>query len=709
MICPPTSVRAILISMKFHTTPRRRNGAPIPQLLLATMVCLSTAVVSPSIWATPQVSACNDFDEYVNGAWRSATELPPNRARVGSFDTLAQANARLLDAALKELVADPALQSSPGLKLLADYYRSGMDEAAIERQGLGAVQPLLERIAKLDRQGLPVLLGDLARLGVASPLALIVGIDAKDATRHVLSMSQAGLGLPDRDDYAKTDPTTVRIKAAYHQHATVLLTTANGNSSSADAASAQAAIDLLMAFEGQLAEASMTLVQRRDPNAIYNPVTIGSLQTDAPGLNWSALLTTYTARQDFADGKIPIVLGQPAFARAVARLVKDAPMAVWRDYLRVRLLDTIAPHGPKQLAQSHFDYTQTAQRGLQARPPRIEEVIQHIGGRTGGQPLGQTLGELFTAKAFSPHAKSRALQMVDDIRAGMRQRVKTSPWMSPATQVVALEKLDAMTTKIGAPNQWKTYDGLKLSPDDYLGNLLKVSAWSTEDRLPDLQRPVDRTRWNTSPHIVNAFAASGNQIVFPAGILQPPFFDASADDASNFGAIGMVIGHEITHHFDDRGRQFDALGNLRDWWLPADVTAYRDRADRVANIYSGFEPLPGKPINGRQTLGENLSDVGGMQIAYAGLQIALERQKKAGTPVPLIDGHTPEQRFFMANAIVWRIKWRNEALISQIRTGQHSPGRWRILGPMSNMQAFAQAFSCKPDDAMASKDPIIVW
>jgi putative endopeptidase len=709
MICPPTSVRAILISMEFQTTPRQRNGAPIPQLLLATMVCLSTAVVSPSIWATPQVSACNDFDEYVNGAWRSVTELPPNRARVGSFDTLAQANARLLDAALKELVADPARQSSPGLKLLADYYRSGMDEAAIERQGLGAVHPLLERIAKLDRQGLPVLLGDLARLGVASPLAFFVGIDAKDATRHVLSLSQAGLGLPDRDDYAKTDPTTVRIKAAYRQHATVLLTTANGKASSADAASAQAAIDLLMAFEGQLAEASMTLVQRRDPNAIYNPVTVDSLQTDAPGLNWNALLATYTARQDIADGKTPIVLGQPAFARAVARLVKDAPMTVWRDYLRVRLLDTIAPHGPKHLAQSHFDYTQKAQRGLQARPPRIEEVIQHIGGRTGGQPLGQTLGELFTAKAFSPHAKSRALQMVDDIRAGMRQRVKTSPWMSSATQVVALEKLDAMSTKIGAPSQWKTYDGLKLSPDDYLGNLLKVSAWSTEDRLPDLQRPVDRTRWNTSPHIVNAFAASGNQIVFPAGILQPPFFDAGADDASNFGAIGMVIGHEITHHFDDRGRQFDALGNLRDWWLPADVAAYRARADRVVNIYSGFEPLPGEPINGRQTLGENLSDVGGMQIAYAGLQIALERQKKAGTPAPLIDGHTPEQRFFMANAIVWRIKWRNEALINQIRTGQHSPGRWRILGPMSNMQAFAQAFSCKPDDAMASKDPIIVW
>ena len=695
--------------MQSPSTSLCRQGARTPKFLAVLVVCLSTAVVSPPIWATPQVSACNDFDEFVNGAWRSATELPPNRARVGSFDTLARANDRLLEAALKELVTDPTRQSSPGLKLLADYYRSGMDEAAIERQGLGAVQPLLDRIARVDRQGLLVLLGDLARLGVASPLALSVGIDAKDATRHVLSISQAGLGLPDRDDYAKTDPTTMRVKAAYRQYAALLLAAVNDKAPSADTANTRDAVDALMAFEVELAAASMTLVQRRDPNAIYNPVTVASLQTDAPGLNWNSLLATYTAQQDIANGKTPIVLGQPSFARAVARLVQDTPMPVWRDYLRVRLLDTVAPHGPKRLAQSHFDYTQTAQRGLQARPPRVEEVIQQIGGRTGGQPLAQPLGELFTAKAFPPQAKLRALQMVDDIRAGMRQRVQTSPWMSLATQIVALEKLDAMTTKIGAPSQWKTYDGLTLSPDDYLSNLLRVSAWSTADRLPDLQRPVDRARWNTSPHIVNAFAASGNQIVFPAGILQPPFFDAGADDASNFGAIGMVIGHEITHHFDDRGRQFDALGNLRDWWLPADVTAYRARADRVANVYSGFEPLPGEPINGHQTLGENLSDVGGMQIAYAGLQIALERQKKAGNPAPLIEGHTPEQRFFIANAIVWRIKWRNEALINQIRTGQHSPGRWRILGPMSNMQAFAQAFSCKPGDAMVSKDAIIVW
>ncbi len=682
---------------------------PLPALLLASGLALATpATAQPTAQPaapTPPASACQDFDEYVNGRWKASADMPPDRARVSSFDTLARANDQLLEAALRELAADPARATTPGLKLLSAYYRSGMDEAAIERQGLKAVQPMLDRIAGVQREQLPALLADLARLQVAAPMALFVGIDAKDATRHVLSMSQSGLGLPDRDDYTKTDANSQRVLAAYRRHAATLLLAAGA----ATEANAEASVDRLLAFETQLAAATTDRVQRRDPNANYNPVTVASLQALAPGMDWRSYLATYTGNTGIADGKTPIVLGQPGFAQAMAQLVQTASMDDWRDYLRVRLLADVAPQGPKRLAQSHFDYTQGAQRGLKTPPPRVEDVIMQIGGRTGGNPLGQTLGELFTAKAFSPQAQAKALQMVEDIRAGMRQRIQASPWMSPATQKVALGKLEAMTAKIGAPERWRSYEGLVLAPDDYLGNLLKVAAWATADRLPDLQRPVDRTRWNTSPHIVNAFAASGNQIVFPAGILQPPFFDEKADDASNYGAIGMVIGHEISHHFDDRGRQFDAQGNLRDWWLPADVEAYKARADKVAALYSSFEPLPGERLNGRQTLGENLSDVGGMQIAFAGLQIALDRQKKAGKPAPLVDGYTPEQRFFIANAGVWRVKWRQEALVNQIRTGQHSPGRWRILGPMSQMTAFAQAFSCKPGDTMVASEPIVVW
>jgi predicted metalloendopeptidase len=665
------------------------------------------AALPPSEPGAVQASACSDFDQYVNGRWVAATELPPSRSRIGSFDSLRMANDKLLEVALAELAADPARQTSPGLKLLAAYYRSGMDEAAIERNGLAPVAPLLGRIAAATSEALPALMAEMARLQIGAPLQLGVGVDAKDATRHVLAVAQDGLGLPDRDDYTKTDASTLRVKAAYRVYAGKLLRAAETQAgrAAADDTALAARVDALLAFEGQLAEASMTRVQRRDPNAVYNPFTVAALQARAPGLDWRALLATYTGR---AEGH-PVVLGQPDFAVAVARLAQGAELATWRDYLAVRLLDTAAPHLPKVLADASFDYRSGALRGLKAAPPRVESVILAIGGQYGGAPVSQALGELFAAKAFSPRAQQRAQQMLADIKEGMRQRVKASPWMSPPTQVLALQKLDAMVAKIGVPEQWKVFPGLELKPDDYAGNLLRAQAWASAERLPDLDKPVDRARWNTSPHIVNAFAAGGNQIVFPAGILQPPFFSEAADDASNFGGIGMVIGHEITHHFDDRGRQFDAVGNLRDWWQPADAAAYKARADRVAALYSSYEPLPGERINGRLTLGENLSDVGGMQIAFAGLQLALERQRKEGKSVPLIDGQTAEQRFFVSNAIVWRTKARQEALINQLRTDSHSPGRWRILGPMSQMAAFAQAFGCKAGDPMVAGEPIVVW
>jgi predicted metalloendopeptidase len=682
--------------------PQLRRAAPwAPSLALALALALAAGLGAHAATAE-EAPACVDFDRHVNGAWQARTELPADRARIGSFNSLADSNNRLLEQALAELVADPRRQTSPGLQLLASYYRSGLDRVAIEQRGLAAVQPWLARIDALERPGLPQLLGQLARLQVAAPLALWVGIDAKDARRHVLSLNQAGLGLPNRDDYFEpaSNSRNEAIKAAYRRHAQTLLRAAG-------AAHDTATLDALMTFETALAEASMNNVQRRDPQAVYHPHTAASLQQLAPQLDWAALLSAYAQRP--AEQVPALVLGQPVFAQTLARLAQTAPLETWRTYLRVRLLDGVATHGPRSVADSHFQYHEATLRGLRAAPPRHEELVMAIGGRTGGSPLGQTLGELFVASAFTPQAQQRALQMVADIKEGMRQRLQTSPWMSPATQAVALGKLDAMTLKIGAPTRWKSYAGLRLQPDDFAGNLLRVAEWATADRLPDLDRPVDRTRWNTSPHIVNAFAASGNQIVFPAGILQPPFFDAQGDDASNFGAIGMVIGHEIIHHFDDRGRQFDAVGNLRDWWLPADVEAYKERASRVAALYSGYQPLPGQFINGRQTLGENISDVGGMQIAFQGLQIALARQKAAGTPAPLIEGATPEQRFFTANAIVWRNKYRTEAMANQIRTGQHSPGRWRILGPMSNMTAFAQAFGCKPGDPMVAADPIVIW
>lgn len=671
--------------------PTRLHTAMAAALLVASA---QAAAQNPSL-------ACSDFDDYVNGRWNASNELAANRSRIGSFMTLRFDADRLISEGVADLLAKPELQKTPGLRLLATYYGNGLDTAGIEKQGLAAVQPWLARIAGVTRDTLPTLLGDLARLQVHGGLSPFVGTDAKDATRHVLSLQQSGLGLPDRDDYTRSDEHATRLKAAYRRYAGELM-------AASGAAADTAAVDALLAFEAQLATAALARAERRDPVAQYNPMTVAGLQATAPGLDWTAYFAAFTG-QPTRVATLPLVVAQPRFAQAVAQLAQNAPLDTWRHYLRVRLLDRVADLGPKTLAQASFDYNQAAVRGLKAPLPRHEQVALVISGRTGGEPMGETLGELFVSKAFSPLAQQRAQAMVEDIRAAMKLRIEALDWMSPATKQAAVQKLQAMVPKVGGPARWKTYEGLTLERGDFMGNLLAVNAWNTAQRLADLGRPVDRNRWFSSPHIVNAFAGGGNQITFPAAILQPPFFDANADDASNYGAIGMVIGHEITHHFDDRGRQFDSVGNLKDWWTAEDAAAYKARAERVVKLYSGFEPVPGVPINGRLTLGENISDLGGLQIAYDALQIALKRQRDAGKPAPLVDGQTPEQRFFTANAVIWRGKQRIESLVDQLRTDGHSPGRWRVLAPMAQMPAFAQAFGCKAGDAMVAADPVRVW
>jgi len=643
------------------------------------------------------VAPCDDFFAFVNGNWEAATELPPSRARIGGFEELRQTNSALLDKALKELADKPELQTTPGLKLIAAYFSSGMDEAAIEARGLSPVMPLLNRIDGLQRrEDLPTLLALLNRSDVSAPLGWSVQPDRKDTRRNVLGLSQAGLGLPDRDDYFRDDERTRSVKAAYRGFARTLLAAAGRPASDAE-------LDALQAFETQLADASRERARLRDPNAGYNPMSLAELAAAAPGLDWSAYLAVLTA-----GAKLPqrFIVAQPEFATRVAKLAAEAPLEVWRRYLTLRVLDTLAPRLPKAFATAAFEYRGKTLTGLQAPPPRSEDVILQIGGRTGSEPLGLALGELFVARAFSPEAQKRSMQLVEDVRASMKERIEKLDWMTPPTKAKALEKLANMQAKIGAPAKWPQYEGLQLSSNDFAGNWLKVALWHSGQQAKDLDSPVERGRWRMAPYIVNAQAGGLNEITFPAGILQPPFFDPRADDASNYGGIGMVIGHEITHHFDDSGRNFDASGSLTDWWTPADAAGYKARADKVVERYSAISPLPGYHIDGRLTLGENISDMSGLPIAYEGLQRALKRSGGAGK---LIDGYTPAQRFFISNALIWRTKVRTEFLINQIRTDPHSPAKYRVLTPMSNTSYFAQAFSCKPGSPMVAADPITVW
>lgn len=636
------------------------------------------------------IDPCTDFYAHVNQRWLDRTELPPERTRIGSFDALRIANARLLDSALRAAAERPQAEPTPGRRLVATDFAAGLDERAIEARGLAPLAPWLERIAALkSADGLPALLGALARLQVAAPLAIGVAPDAKDKRRYAIGVRQGGLGLPDRDDYFDDSERARRLREAYRVYARRLLGLAG-------AAPDAAALDALFAFETRLAGATVPRAQLRDPNAVYHPHTAATLAALAPGFDWAAWLAAYAGRAD-----VRVVVGEPEFLRVVARIAAADP-AVWRNYLRLRLLDSQARRLPAAFENATQAFHDAAVLGVQQAPPRGERVLQSIG----SSPIGEGLGELYVARAFSPQAQQRALQLVADVRAAMRARIERLAWMSAPTKARAIAKLDALVPKIGRPAEWRRYEGLVLAADDFAGNALRLAEWQTAQRLADLERPVDRTRWNTSPHIVNAFAGGLNDIIFPAGILQPPFFDEQADDATNYGAIGAVIGHEITHHFDDRGRQFDADGNLADWWTEADAAAYKARADRVAALYGGFEPVPGQRINGRLSLGENISDLSGVQIAYDGLQIALQRR---GAKAAVVDGLTPSQRFFVAYATIWRSKQRIEAVVNQLRTGTHSPTPYRVLGPLSNTPAFAQAFQCKPGAPMAARDPIIVW
>ncbi|MBC6988435.1 M13 family metallopeptidase [Hymenobacter sp. BT491] len=631
----------------------------------------------------PSVSPCDDFFQYANGNWLKNNPIPPAESSWGSFDVLSDNNLAVMRQILEEAASksQSAAKGSNDQKV-GDYFATGMDTMAIEKIGIAPLKPELDRIAAVKTlKDLQTALARQQKLQTGALGFVGVGQDDKISTQYAVFLYQGGLGMGDRDYYLKNDTRSKTVRAAYRTYLTNMFKLLGDN-----AATASKNTETVMRIETRLAKASKTRVELRDPNANYNKMTVAQANQQFPNLGLTGLL----GQLNLAPAK-EVIVGQPVFFKEVSTMLKTEPVADWKTYMRWHLVTSVAPALPKAYDQESFRFTQVL-RGAKQQQPRWKRMI-----RSTDNSLGEAFGQLYVDKAFPPEAKQKALNLVNNLKAAFEEHIKSLDWMSAATKEQALKKLNAFTVKIGYPDKWKDYSALTISRDSYLQNVLNARQWSYNDNVKKYGKPVDRTEWGMTPPTVNAYYnPSMNEIVFPAGILQPPFFDPNADDAVNYGGIGAVIGHEMTHGFDDQGRQYDAEGNLKDWWTKEDAAKFTQRAALVDEQFSAFSPLDSVYVNGKLTMGENLADLGGLNIAYTAMQKAM-----AGKPKTKIDGFTTDQRFFLSWAQIWRNTSRPEYLRQLILTDPHSPEQFRTNGPLQNMPQFYEAFGCKEDAKMA--------
>jgi predicted metalloendopeptidase len=638
------------------------------------------------------VGACTDFYAYVNGNWLERTVIPADRSRWGGFEEVSERNARQLKASLELAQHDRALRAQPALRKVADFYAAGMNEAAIERAGIGPLAQELARAARI--QSRDALADTIARWHaerIEAGFGLVrVGPDDKQSSRNVLLLTQGGLGLPDRDFYLNADAKFSQWRDAYRMHIAAVLALAGDSR-----AVAKRKAEDIFGLEQALARASRERAALRDPNANYHLMTRDEVERSAPGFAWSRF---------FDALRIPrstlVNVRQPEFFQAFAVLARDVDLSTWRAYLRWQLLREASPVLLRAFEAEHDRFYNATLKGTRSPAPRFRRVLDVISGRVGAEPMGHAAGQLFVATSFAPAAKAKAREAVDDIKAALAERIDTLDWMSDATKAQARIKLAAMDIKVGYQDPPRDYSALRIDRRIYATNWLRANRFEMSRTLAKLGRPVDRSEWFMAAHIVNAYYnPTRNEIVFPAGILQPPFFDPDADAAVNYGGIGVVIGHEITHGFDDYGRQYDAQGNLRDWWLADDARRYSERAASIEKQYGGYVAVDDLKLNGKLTLGENIADIGGLKLSFLAFQKAAARH-----PSQTIDGLTPEQRFFVSFAQVWRIKVRDEQARVFAVSDPHSPPRWRVTGALSHQPAFAAAFGCKTSDAMLREE-----
>ena len=657
---------------------------------------LVAAAAAPYVWAqTPaakplvsgiDVSALDktvrpqdDFFRYVNGAWLDKTPIPPDRATYGSFEVLFDKT----EADLRAIVDEAGKASgAPGsdARKIGDFYASFMDEPRVESLG---VKPLASELAAIDairtKSDLARAFAHMLKLGCDAPLAAFTEGDFKDPKTVALFVYQSGLGLPDRDYYTKDDPKLAEYRAKYVTFLAAMHRL--GGLPTPEAAAAD-----IMALETHLATNKWTNVETRDMGKMYNKVATADLATQFPGFDWAAWMA------ELKIASLPaLVIAQPSYVKAVAASVNEWPVDRWKPYLKSSLLRGYAPYLPKAFVDARFEFYGKALSGTPEQRPRWKRAVAAIDNN-----LGEMLGKLYVERHFSPQAKARMEQLVANLQRAYKDGIDQLDWMSPETKQQAQLKLAAFRAKIGYPNKWRDYSNVVVIRGDLVGNMMRAQAAEFEFQLGKAGKPVDPEEWGMTPQTINAYYNPvRNEVVFPAAILQPPFFNMAADDAVNYGGIGAVIGHEMGHGFDDQGRRFDGTGTMRDWWTDADAKAYQQKTDRLVAQFSAYEALPGLKVNGQLTLGENIGDLTGLTIAYRAYHMAL-----AGKPAPVIDGLTGDQRFFMGWAQVWRSKEREDALRQQVLSNVHSPAKARANGPLGDVPEFYKAFDVRPGDKL---------
>lgn len=636
------------------------------------------------------VSPAQDFYQYAVGGWVKSHPIPDEYSRYGSFEALQEENNIVLKKILEDAATDKNWVKGSAKQKIGDFFATGMDSARIEKEGYKPLLPLFKEIDGIkNKKDLLNLISELHSQGLGMLFNFYIDVDEKKSDMYVAQISQSGTGLPDVEYYTKEDARSKEIRDKYVQHIANMFKLVK-----TDPQNAENYAQKILAIETALAKVSNTRLENRDPLKTYNKMTTGGLKKLVSNFDWD----NYFSTLGIADPAV-VVVAQPKFMEGMNKILNETSLDDWKVYLKWHVMRRAANALSSDFVNESFDFNGKFMNGQKALQPRWKRILAYVNGS-----LGELLGEIYVGEVFPPEAKEKAKKIVNSLLVSMGESIKNLDWMSEATKEQALKKLSTFGVKIGYPDKWTDYSALDITRASYFQNLRNAQAWARKDNLKKLGQPIDRTEWGMTPQTVNAYYNPVmNEICFPAAILQPPFFNPNADDAINYGAMGVVIGHEITHGFDDQGRMYDEKGNIREWWTKEDNEKFKARAQKLIDEYNNFVAVDTFHVNGALTLGENIADLGGLTISFAAFQKTDEYKKGES-----IDGFTPTQRFYLGYAQVWANNIRPEALKLRLKTDVHSPGYQRVNGPLMNLPTFFEAFDVKPGDPMRNPDDKIV-